>query len=89
MSKWVMTMVYSTTVEFEVEAETFNEAVEKAYGQATDFPLDVKELECELEDYYEESSSDYEFADGYYDDPDEEEEVEPGRTHVNAMGLNP
>ena len=70
MRKWVMTMVYSTSVDFEVEAETYNEAVEKAYQQARNFPIDVKELERELEDY-EELPGDYEFADGYYDDSDE------------------
>jgi hypothetical protein len=37
---------------------------------------------------YEELPDDYEFADGYYDDPDEEE-FEPGRTYVDVMGLNP
>lgn len=88
MRKWVMTMVYSTAVEFEVEAETYNEAVRKAYDQAADFPPDVKDLECELEDY-EELPGGYELADGYYDDPDEEEEFEPGRMHVAIMGLNP
>lgn len=62
MRKWVMTMVYSTSVDFEVEAETYNEAVEEAYKQARDFPIDVKELERELEDY-EELPDDYEFAD--------------------------
>lgn len=72
MRKWVMTMVYSTTVEFEVEAKTYDEAVEKAYDKAADFPPDVKDLECELEDY-EELPSGYELADGYFDDPDDEE----------------
>lgn len=88
MRKWVMTMVYSTSVDFEVEAETYNEAVEEAYKQARNFPIDVKELERELVDY-EELPDDYEFADGYYDNPDEEEEFEPGRMHVAIMGLNP
>ena len=72
MKKWVMTMVYSTATEFEVEAETYDEAVKKAYEQAADFPPDVKELECELEDY-KVLPDDYEFADGYYDESDEEE----------------
>ena len=75
MKKWVMTMVYSTATEFEVEAETYDEAVKKAYEQAADFPPDVKELECELEDYEEL--------------PDEEEEFEPGRVYSDVMGLNP
>ena len=88
MRKWVMTMIFSTSADFEVEAETYNEAVEKAYEQARDFPIDVKELERELGNY-EELPGDYELADGYYDDPDEEEEFEPGRMHVAIMGLNP
>ena len=53
MKKWVMTMVFSTAVEFEVEAESYNEAVKKAYAQAIDYPIDAKELEYELEDYEE------------------------------------
>lgn len=88
MKKWVMNMVFSTAVELEVEAETYEEAVKKAYAQAVDYPIDAKELEYELEDY-EELPDDYEFADGYYDDLDEEEEFEPGRTYVDVMGLNP
>lgn len=88
MKKWVMTMIYSTSVEFEVEAETYDKAVKKAYEQAADFPPNVKDLECELEDY-EVLPDDHEFADGYYDDPDEDEEFEPGRTYVGVMGLNP
>lgn len=88
MKKWAMTMNFFTTVEFEVEAETYNEAVEKAYAQAVDFPIDAKDLDYELEDY-EELPDDYEFADGYYDDPDEEEEFEPGRPILDQMALNP
>ena len=72
MRRWVMIMVYSTSVELEVEAETYDEAVKKAYEQAADFPPDVKELECELEDY-EELPHGYELADGYFDESDEEE----------------
>ena len=75
MRRWVMTMIYSTATEFEVEAETYDEAVKKAYEQAADFPPDVKELECELEDYEEL--------------PDDEEEFEPGRVYTDVMGLNP
>ena len=60
MRRWVMTIIYSTATEFEVEAETYDEAVKKAYEQAADFPPDVKELECELEDY-EVLPDDYEF----------------------------
>ena len=39
MRRWVMTMIYSTATELEVEAETYDEAVKKAYEQAADFPL--------------------------------------------------
>lgn len=88
MKKWVMNVVFSTAVELEVEAETYEEAVKKAYAQAVDYPIDAKELEYELEDY-EVLPDDYEFADGYFDDPDEDEEFEPGRTYVDVMGLNP
>jgi hypothetical protein len=51
MRKWVVTMVYSTTEEFEVKAETYDEAIEKARDKAANFTPDVKDLECELEDY--------------------------------------
>lgn len=88
MKKWVMNMVFSTAVELEVEAETYEEAVKKAYAQAVDYPIDAKELEYELEDY-EVLPDDYEFADGYFDDPDEEEEFEPGRPILDQMALNP
>ena len=53
MKKWIMNMLFFTAVEFVVEAETYNEAVKKAYEQAVDFPIDAKELEYELEDYEE------------------------------------
>lgn len=88
MKKWAMNMNFFTTVEFEVEAETYDEAVEKVYAQAVNFPIDAKELDYELEDY-EELPDDYEFADGYYDNPDEEEEFEPGRPILDQMALNP
>lgn len=77
MKKWIMNMVFFTGVEFEVEAETYDEAVKKAYAQAVDFPIDAKELEYELEDYGE-----------LPDDPDEEE-FEPGRPILDQMALNP
>lgn len=75
MKKWIMNMRFFTAVEFEVEAETYNEAVKKAYEQAIDYPIDAKELEYELEDYEEL--------------PDEEEEFEPGRPILDQMALNP
>ena len=46
-----------------------NETMGYDYGL---FYPDVKELECELEDY-KVLPDDYEFADGYYDESDEEE----------------
>ena len=70
-------MVFFTGVEFEVEAETYDEAVKKAYAQAVDFPIDAKELEYELKDYEE-----------LPDDPNEEE-FEPGRPILDQMTLNP
>lgn len=75
MKKWVMNMAFFTTVEFEIEAETYEEAAEKAYAQAVDFPIDAKELDYELEDYEEL--------------PDDEEEFEPGRPILDQMALNP
>ena len=77
MKKWIMNMVFFTGVEFEVEAETYDEAVKKAYAQAVDFPIDAKELEYELKDYEE-----------LPDDPNEEE-FEPGRPILDQMTLNP
>ena len=54
MKKWNMTIVYSTAVEFEVEAETYNEAVEKAYAEARAFPLEGIDLtEYQLGDWEE------------------------------------
>ena len=50
MKKWAMNMVFFTSVEFEIEAETYDEAVKKAYAQAVDYPIDAKELEYELEE---------------------------------------
>lgn len=92
MRKWNMTIVYSTSVDFEVEAETYNEAVEKAYAEARAFPIETVELtEYQLGDW-EELPDDNEFADGYYDNPDdeeEEEEFEPGRPILDQMALNP
>jgi hypothetical protein len=53
MKKWKMNMLFYSAVEFEVEAETYDEAVKKAYEQAADFPVYTDELEYELEDYEE------------------------------------
>ena len=53
MKKWAMNMLYFTATEFEVEAETYDEAVKKAYAQAANSFPNVKELEYELEEGYE------------------------------------
>lgn len=53
MKKWIMTILFSTSMEFEVEAETYTEAVQEAYAQAREFPVDTKELEYELADWEE------------------------------------
>lgn len=71
MRRWVMTIVFSTAVDFKVEAKTYDEAVKKAYKQAADFPVDAKELNYELGDY-EELPGSYELADGYFDDEDDD-----------------
>ena len=78
MKKWIMTMIYSTTTEFEVEAETYDEAVKKAYAMAENAPPDIKDLEYEVEEY-----------EVWTEDPDEEEEFEPGRPILDQMTLNP
>ena len=88
MRKWIMTMRFWQDVEFEVEADTYDDAVNRAYDLAQDFPNEsLEDIQCELHDY-EELPGDYEFADGYYDNP-YEEEFEPGRTYVDVIGLNP
>lgn len=88
MRKWSMVMRFWQDVEFEVEADTYEDAVNQAYDLAQDFPDDaLEDIQCELHDY-EELPGDYEFADGYYDNP-AEEEFEPGRTYVDVIGLNP
>ncbi len=53
MKKWTMTILFSTSVEFTVEAENYNEAVKAAYAQAREFPVEAKELEYELADWEE------------------------------------
>lgn len=95
MRKWNMTMRFWKDVEFKVEANTYDEAMAQACKLAQDFPDDalVEDINYTLLDS-EELPNNYEFADGYYDDPDdeeeeEEEEFEPGRTYVDVMGLNP
>ena len=82
MSKWNMTMRFWQDVEFEVEADNYDDAVNKAYDLAQDFPDEsLEDIQCELHDYEELMNS--------YSDELEEEEFEPGRTYVDVMGLNP
>ena len=49
-----MTMRFWQDVEFEVEANNYNDAVAQAYDLANDFPDDaLEDLQCELHDYQE------------------------------------
>lgn len=76
MSKWSMVMRFWQDVEFEVEADTYDEAVNLAYDLAQEFPDEsLEDIQCELHDYEEL--------------PDDEEEFEPGRPILDQMALNP
>lgn len=95
MRKWAMCVRYAVFRVIEVEADSYNEAVQDAMAIAESEAGDVVNIEyvhnteIGLHDY-EELPDDYEFADGYYDDPDEEEEeFEPGRPILDQMALNP
>ena len=94
MRKWAMAVRYTVFRVIEVEADSYNEAVQNAMAIAESEAGDVIDVEyvhnaeITLHDY-EELPDDYEFADGYYDDPDEEEEFEPGRPILDQMALNP
>ena len=82
MRKWNVTMRFWQDVDFEVEADTYDKAVTKAYDLAQDVRYeDLEDIQCELHDYEELMNS--------YSDELEEEEFEPGRTYVDVMGLNP
>lgn len=82
MKKWIMTMRFWQDVEFEVEADSYDDAVDRAYELAQDVrDEDLEDIQCELHDYEELMNS--------YSDELEEEEFEPGRTYVDVMGLNP
>ena len=82
MRKWNMTMRFWQDVEFEVEADSYDDAVDRAYDLAQDVrDEDLEDIQCELHDYEELMNS--------YSDELEEEEFEPGRTYVDVMGLNP
>ena len=82
MKKWIMTMRFWQDVEFEVEADSYDDAVDLVYDLAQDVrDEDLEDIQCELHDYEELMNS--------YSDELEEEEFEPGRTYVDVMGLNP
>ena len=82
MKKWIMTMRFWQDVEFEVEADSYDDAVDRAYDLAQDVrDEDLEDIQCELHDYEELMNS--------YSDELEEEEFEPGRTYEDVMGLNP
>lgn len=82
MKKWIMTMRFWQDVEFEVEADSYDDAVDRAYDLAQDVrDEDLEDIQCELHDYEELMNS--------YSDELEEEEFEPDRTYVDVMGLNP
>lgn len=52
MQKFVMTMRFWQDVEFEVEANNYNDAVTQAYDLARDFPDDaLEDIQCELHDW--------------------------------------
>ena len=74
MKKWIMTMRFWQDVEFEVEADNYDDAVDRAYDLAQDVrDEDLEDIQCELHDYEELMNS--------YSDELEEEEFEPGRTY--------
>lgn len=52
MKKFIMTMRFYQDVDFEVEANNYNDAVTQAYDLANDFPGDaLNEIHCELRDW--------------------------------------
>lgn len=52
MNKFIMTMRFYQDVDFEVEANNYNDAVTQAYDLANDFPNDaLNEIHCELRDW--------------------------------------
>lgn len=91
MKKWIVQINFVAAMEVAVEAEDANEAEEKALEIAGD-PEEFEIAEVEAFRDWEaeiEAGLDYEMADGYYDDPEEEEEFEPGRPILDQMALNP
>ena len=89
MRKWLVQVEFTASVEIAVDAENAREAEQKALGMVDDpEEFEVAHVEA-FRDWDAEEKLDYEFADGYYDDPDEEEEFEPGRPILDQMALNP
>lgn len=75
MKKWIMVMRFWQDVDFEVEADNYDDAVDRAYDLAQDVrDEDLEDIQCELHDYEELMNS-------YSDELEEEEEFEPGRTY--------
>ena len=92
MKKWLVQVAFVANMEIAVEAEDAREAEQKALGMVDgpkEFELEYVEAFRDWEAEEELLSDKYEFADGYFDDPEEEEEFEPGRPYVDVMGLNP
>lgn len=89
MKKWLVQVEFTASMEIAVDAENAREAKEKALTMVEDpEEFEVTHVEA-FRDWDAEEELDYEFADGYYDDPDEDEEFEPGRPILDQMGLNP
>lgn len=94
MRNWAITVQYAVFRVIEVKADSYTGAVQNAMAIAESEAGDVIDIEyihnaeIALHDY-EELPDDYEFTDGYYDNPDDEEEFEPGRSYTDIMGLNP
>lgn len=54
MKKWNITMRFWQDVDFEVEANNYNDAVTQAYDLARDFPDEaLEDIQRELHDYEE------------------------------------
>ena len=78
MRNWSITVQYAVFREINVKANSYNEAVQNAMAIAESEAGDVIDIEyvhnaeIALHDY-EELPGDYEFADGYYDDSEEDD----------------
>lgn len=73
MKKWLVQVEFSASVEIAVEAENAREAEEKAL-RMTEEPKEFEVVHVEaFRDWDAEEELDYEMADGYYDDLEEDE----------------